>query len=54
MAELRSVARSAYNDLLRLLQDDQVANLRGTVRQKEVGGKIHWYTAERIGQDLKW
>lgn len=54
MAELRSVARSAYNDLLRLLQDDQVANLRGTVRQKEVGGKIHWYTSERIGQDLKW
>ncbi len=54
MAELRSLARSAYSDLLRLLKDDMVANLRGSVRSKKVGGKVHWYTTERIGSDLKW
>ena len=54
MADLRSVARSAYSDLLRLLKDDMVANLRGSVRSKVVGGKLHWYTTELIGSDLKW
>lgn len=54
MADLRSAARSAYSDLLRLLKDDMVANLRGSVRSKIVGGKLHWYTTERIGSDLKW
>jgi len=54
MTDLRSAARSAYSDLLRLLKDDMVANLRGPVRSKIVGGKLHWYTTEHIGSDLKW
>lgn len=54
MVELRSVARSAYSDLLRLLKDDMVADLRGSVTSKQVGGKQHWYTTERIGSDVKW
>ncbi|MFW2589872.1 GSU2403 family nucleotidyltransferase fold protein [Sagittula sp. SSi028] len=54
MADLRSGARSAYSDLLRLLQDDRVGALRGSVRSKTIGGKLHWYSTERIGRDLKW
>ncbi|EAQ24712.1 hypothetical protein [Roseovarius sp. 217] len=41
MANLSSVARSAYGDLLRLLKDDMVANVRGSLVTKERGGKVY-------------
>ena len=43
MANLSSVARSAYSDLLRLLKDDMVTNVRGSLMTKERGGKLYWY-----------
>jgi len=54
MANLSSVARSAYGDLLRLLKDDRVANIRGSLVTKERGGKVYWYAAEKIGSDVKF
>lgn len=54
MANLSSVARSAYRDLLRLLQDDAVSGLRGVARSKIVRGKTYWYLTEKIGTQMKW
>jgi len=54
MSNLSSVARSAYGDLLRLLKDDMVANVRGSLVTKERGGKVYWYAAEKIGNAVKF
>lgn len=54
VANLSSVARSAYGDLLRLLKDDMVANVRGSLVTKERGGKVYWYAAEKIGTSVKF
>jgi hypothetical protein len=54
MANLSSVARSAYSDLLRLLKDDMVTNVRGSLVTKERGGKVYWYKAEKIGNAVKF
>lgn len=54
MPNLSSVARSAYADLIRLLQDDAVADLRGVTRSKVVDGKTYWYATEKIGAAMKW
>jgi hypothetical protein len=49
MANLSSVARSAYSDLLRLLKDDMIANVHGSLVTKKRGDKVYWYAAEKIG-----
>lgn len=49
MANLSSVARSAYNDLIRLAEDDLVANVQGNIHSLVVDGKTYWYSNERIG-----
>jgi hypothetical protein len=54
MANLSSVARSAYSDLLRLLKDDMITNVRGSLMTKERGGKVYWYAAEKIGNAVKF
>jgi len=54
MANLSSVARSAYGDLLRLLNDDMIANVRGSLVTKQRGGKLYWYAAEKIGTSVKF
>lgn len=54
MANLSSIARSAYGDLVRLLKDDMIANVRGTLVTKERGGKVYWYAAEKIGASVKF
>lgn len=54
MANLSSIARSAHGDLLRLLKDDMVANVRGSLVTKKRGGKVYWYAAEKIGSDVKF
>ena len=54
MANLSSVARSAYSDLLRLLKDDMITNVRGSLMTKERGGKLYWYAAEKIGNAVKF
>lgn len=54
MANLSSVARSAYGNLQRLLKDDMVANVRGSLVTKKRGGKVYWYAAEKIGNFVKF
>lgn len=43
---------SAYSDLLRLLQDDQVADLRGTAVKVTVKGRAYWYDKYRLGTEM--
>lgn len=47
------IAHSAYHDLLRILQDDRVADLRGTPTRVERGGKVYWYDSFRIGSEVR-
>lgn len=54
MANLSSVARSVYADLLRLLKDDMIANVRGSLVSKARGDKVYWYAAEKIGTNVKF
>jgi hypothetical protein len=54
MANLSAIARSAYSDLIRLAQDDLVANIQGSIQKKTVGGKVYWYAMERVGTQTKW
>lgn len=44
-----SVGVAAYTDLLRLLKDEAVSELRGAPRLKQVGAKAYWYDHYRIG-----
>ena len=43
------VGQVAYHDLLRLLKDAAVAELRGTPTLKQVGGRAYWYDRYRVG-----
>lgn len=54
MANISSVARSAYSDLVRLAKDDMVANVRGSIQTRVVDGKTYWYSKETIGTGSKW
>lgn len=54
MADISSVARSAYSDLIRLAKDDMVANVRGSIQTRVIDGKTYWYSKETIGQGSKW
>ena len=47
------LAHTAYHDLLRSLQDDAVAELRGTPTRTERGSRAYWYDTYRIGTDVK-
>src|SRR5690606_24450073 len=46
-------AQSAYHDLLSLLLDDAVAEIRGTPTRRERGGRTYWYDRYRIGDDIQ-
>jgi hypothetical protein len=50
---LSQIAQTAYIDLLRLLQDDQVAALRGTPRLLEQGRRRYWYDMYRLGDEVR-
>lgn len=47
------LAHSAYHDLLRLVQGDRVADLRGTPTRVARGGKVYWYDSFRIGSEVR-
>lgn len=47
------IAHAAYHDLLRMLEDDRVSDLRGTPTRVERGGKTYWYDSYRIGTDVR-
>ncbi len=42
-------AQAAYHDLLRLLRDEAVSDLRGKPVLKEVNGRSYWYDRYRLG-----
>jgi hypothetical protein len=46
-------AQTAYHDLVSLLLDDAVAEIRGTPTERERGGRIYWYDRYRIGDDVR-
>ena len=46
-------AQSAYLDLLRNLQDEGVAQLRGKPTLEQRNGKAYWYDVHRIGQSVQ-
>lgn len=50
---LSPVAVTAWQDLLRLLQDEAVASLTGTVEERMVGEKRYLYERFRIGNQMQ-
>lgn len=48
-----AIAHAAYHDLLRLLLDDRVSDLRGTPSRVERGARVYWYDSYRIGSEVR-
>lgn len=46
-------AQAAYHDLLSLLLDEAVSELRGSPKLKQVDGKAYWYDHYRLGTDVR-
>lgn len=46
------IGMAAYHDLRRLLQDDQVAEIRGTPVPTRVKGRVFWYDKYRVGNTM--
>ncbi|SPJ25490.1 nucleotidyltransferase family protein [Palleronia abyssalis] len=46
------IGTAAWADLLRMLKDGQVSELRGSPKLKTVGQKRYWYDQYRIGTDV--
>lgn len=47
------VAQAAYHDLLSLLLDEAISDIRGSPTLKERAGKGYWYDHYRLGTDVK-
>lgn len=47
------IALAAYHDLLSLLLDDVVSEIRGTPTRRERGNRAYWYDRYRVGKDTK-
>jgi hypothetical protein len=50
---LSQIAQTAYIDLLRLLQDDQVAAIKGSPHLLQRDGRGYWYDAWRLGGQVR-
>ena len=50
---LSMTAQTAWQDLLRLLREEQVSTMRGTPIQKMIRGKPYWFDKYRLGTDTK-
>ena len=48
----RQIGIAAWTDLLRMLRDSRVAELRGAPKLKTVGRKKYWYDQYRIGTEV--
>lgn len=46
------IAHAAYHDLLRLLKEDRLSDLRGTPTRVARDNKIYWYDSYRIGSEV--
>ncbi len=47
------VAQAAYHDLLSLLLDEAVSEIRGSPKLKEREGRAYWYDHYRLGTDVR-
>lgn len=47
------IAQAAYIDLLSLLLDEVVSDLRGKPTPRDINGKTYWYDRYRIGDDIQ-
>ncbi len=46
------VAQAAYHDLVSLLLDEAVTELRGAPTPRQINGKTYWYDRYRLGADI--
>lgn len=46
------VAAAAYNDLVRLLLDEAMSDLRGAPVRMTISGRSYWYDRFRLGQNI--
>ncbi|OWV39208.1 nucleotidyltransferase family protein [Mameliella alba] len=46
------IGTAAWSDLLRMLKDAKVSELRGSPKLKTIGNKEYWYDRYRIGTDV--
>ncbi|WP_127904058.1 nucleotidyltransferase family protein [Solirhodobacter olei] len=46
------IGSAAWSDLLRLLKDARVSDLRGVPKMRTVGGRSYWYDHFRIGSEV--
>lgn len=46
-------AHAAWHDLLRLLLDDRVSDLRGSPTRVDRNGRVYWYDSYRVGSDVR-
>jgi hypothetical protein len=56
MTEIRRhshTAQAAYHDLVSLLLDDAVSDMRGTPTRRERGDRAYWYDRYRVGTETK-
>ncbi len=47
-----ATAQAAYHDLVSLLLDESVAEIRGAPTRREINGRAYWYDRYRIGSDI--
>lgn len=56
MTEIRRhshTAQTAYHDLVSLLLDDAISDIRGTPTRRERGDRAYWYDRYRVGTETK-
>ncbi|MGB8818866.1 MAG: GSU2403 family nucleotidyltransferase fold protein [Rhizobiaceae bacterium] len=53
LARHSRLAQSAYLDLVRMLQDEAVGEVRGAAVRVLRGGKAYWYDSYRVGAQVK-
>jgi len=46
------IAHAAYHDLLRLLQDEAISEIRGAPSMVTRGNKSYWYDSYRVGTNV--
>lgn len=46
------IGTAAWTDLLRMLKDAQISELRGAPKLKTIGKREYWYDRYRIGTDV--
>lgn len=48
-----ATAQAAYHDLVSLLQDDALSEIRGSLTPRKINGRTYWYDRYRIGNDIR-